>query len=104
MDNTAANSEKTAQHSHTHAHKETKNVLNRIARISGHLNSVKGMIEDGRDCSEVLIQLSAIEASVRSLSRVILKDHLSTCIVDAVRHNDTDAIDELNRAIDKFMK
>ena len=78
--------------------------MNRVARIIGHMNAVKGMIEDGRDCSEVLIQLSAIDASIRSLSRVILKDHLSTCIVDAVRHSDTKAIEELNKAIDKFMK
>ncbi len=89
---------------HTHTHKETKNVLNRIARIIGHMNSVKGMIEDGRDCSEVLIQLSAVDASIKSLSRVILKDHISTCIVDAVQNNDDKAIEELNRAIDKFMK
>ena len=62
------------------------------------------MIEDGRDCSEVLIQLSAVDASIKSLSRVILKDHISTCIVDAVQNNDDKAIEELNRAIDKFMK
>ncbi len=104
MENNAFHAHDSAAHGHTHTHHETKNVLNRVARIIGHMNAVKGMIEDGRDCSEVLIQLSAIDASVRSLSRVILKDHLSTCIVDAVRHNDTKAIEELNRAIDKFMK
>ncbi|MGN0483761.1 MAG: metal-sensing transcriptional repressor [Lachnospiraceae bacterium] len=92
------------EHSHTHTHQETNAKLNRIAKISGHLNAVKKMIEDGRDCSEVLIQLSAIDSSIRSLSRLILKDHISTCIVDAVKTNDQEAIDELNRAIDKFMK
>ncbi len=89
---------------HTHTHKETKAVMNRLAKISGHLNSVKKMIEDGRDCSEVLIQLSAVDSAIRSLSRVILKDHISTCIVDAIKTDDTKAIDELQRAIDKFMK
>lgn len=89
---------------HSHTHKETKAVMNRLAKISGHLNSVRKMIEDGRDCSEVLIQLSAIDSAVRSLSRVILKDHISTCIVDAIKNDDTAAIDELRRAIDKFMK
>lgn len=89
---------------HAHTHKETKAVMNRLAKISGHLNSVKKMIENGRDCSEVLIQLSAIDSAIRSLSRVILKDHISTCIVDAIKTDDTAAIEELQRAIDKFMK
>lgn len=89
---------------HTHTHHETKAVLNRLAKITGHLNSIKKMIESGRDCSDVLIQLSAVDSAIKSLSRVILKDHLSTCIVDAVKTNDEDAISELNRAIDKFIK
>ena len=62
------------------------------------------MIESGRDCSEVLIQLSAVDSAVKSVSRVILKDHLSTCIVDAVKNDDEQAIQELERAIDKFLK
>ena len=91
-------------HSHSHTHKETKAVLNRVSKIIGHMTSVKKMIEDGRDCSEVLIQLSAVDSAVRSVSRVILKDHLSTCIVDAVKNNDAEAIRELERAVDKFLK
>ena len=62
------------------------------------------MVEDGRDCSEVLIQLSAIESAINSVSRVILKEHMSTCIVDAVKHDDVAALEELNRAIDKFIR
>lgn len=75
-----------------------------MSRIIGHLESTKRMIEDGRDCSEVLIQLSAIESAVRSVSRVILKEHMSTCIVDAVKKDDLESLEELNRAIDKFIK
>ena len=92
------------EHATPHTHTNTKAVLNRIARIDGHLHSVKGMVESGRDCSDVLIQLSAIDAAVKSLSRVILKEHISTCIVEAVKTNDQDTIDQLNQAIDKFMK
>lgn len=91
-------------HSHTHTHQEQKAVLNRLSRIIGHTQSVKKMIEDGRDCSEVLIQLSAVSAAIRSVSRLILKDHISTCLVDAVKENNYEAIEELNKAIDKFMK
>ena len=91
-------------HSHVHSEEHTKTVLNRLARIIGHLESTKRMVEDGRDCSEVLIQLSAIESAINSVSRVIIKEHLSTCIVDAVKNDDIAAIEELNNAIDKFIR
>ena len=91
-------------HTHTHSPKIVKNELNRIARIIGHMKSIKIMIESGRDCSEVLIQLAAVDAAVKSLSRVILKEHMSTCIVDAIKTGDEEAIEALKNAIDKFMK
>ena len=91
-------------HSHSHTHKETKNVLNRMSRIIGHMNAVKKMIESGRDCSDVLVQLSAIDAAIKSLSSVILKDHISSCIVDAVKTGDEETLQELYKAIDKLMK
>ena len=75
-----------------------------MSRIIGHMESTKRMVEDGRDCSEVLIQLSAIESAIKSVSRVILKEHMSTCIIDAVKKDDFETIEELNKAIDKFLK
>jgi len=94
----------THNHTHTHTHENKKAVLNRMSRIIGHMQSIKTMVENDRDCSEVLIQLSAINSAVHGVSRVILKEHLSTCIVDAVREGDYESIEELNAAIDKFMK
>lgn len=91
-------------HGHIHSEEHTRKVLNRMARIIGHMESTRRMVEDGRDCSEVLIQLSAIESAINSVSRVILKEHLSTCIIDAVKRDDIEAIEELNHAIDKFIK
>lgn len=91
-------------HGHTHSHENKKAVINRMSRIIGHMQSVKTMVEDDRDCSDVLIQLSAINSAVQSVSRVILKEHLSTCIVDAVKEGDYESIEELNNAIDKFMR
>lgn len=79
---------------HTHTHKETKAVLNRMSKIIGHMEAVKTMVENGRDCSEVLIQLAAVKSAIGGVSRVILKDHIDHCIVDAVRENDTEAIEE----------
>lgn len=92
------------RHEHKHQHTQTKAVLNRMARLIGHLQSTKRMIEDGRDCSEVLIQLSAVDAAIKAVQRIILKDHLEHCIVDAIKDNDTAALERLNKAIEQFIR
>ena len=61
------------------------------------------MVEDGRDCSEILIQLSAIRSEITGVSRVVLKDHIDHCIVDAVERNDEQVILQLKEAIDKLI-
>jgi DNA-binding FrmR family transcriptional regulator len=91
-------------HGHVHSHTQTKAVLNRMSRLIGHLEKVKRMVEAGDDCSDVLIQLSAVDAALRGVGRIILKDHISHCIVDAARDNDAAAIERLNKAIDQFLK
>ncbi len=92
------------EHSHGHYHRNTKAVLNRLSKIIGHLESVRKMVESGRDCSEVLIQLSAVKAAINNTGKVILKDHMEHCIVHAIEEGDNQAIEELNEAIDKFIK
>ena len=62
------------------------------------------MVEDDRDCSEILIQLSAVKSAINNCGNEILKEHISHCIVHAARDGDEKAIVELNEAIDKFMK
>ena len=89
---------------HTHTHQNTKQVLNRLSRIQGHLNAVKTMVESGRDCSEVLIQLAAVQSALNGVCQVILEDHIDHCIVDAVQTGDMAAIEELNKAIKTLMK
>ncbi|MBE7007733.1 MAG: metal-sensing transcriptional repressor [Ruminococcaceae bacterium] len=91
-------------HPHTHSHEHTQAVANRLARAIGHLESVRGMVLDGRDCSEVLIQLAAVRSALASTSRIILKDHMEHCIVDAIEEHDQTAIEELERAIDQLLK
>ena len=92
------------EHGHGHTHTNTKAVLNRLSRAIGHLESIKRMVEDGRDCSEVLIQLSAVKSAINNTGKVILKDHIEHCMVDAVESGDHKAIEELTEAIDRFMK
>ncbi len=84
---------------HGHSHTQTKAVLNRLSRAIGHLESVKRMVEDGRDCTEVLVQLAAVRSALNNTAKVILKDHIEHCIEDA----GTDQLQALNEAIDKFM-
>jgi DNA-binding FrmR family transcriptional regulator len=92
------------KHNHTHDHKHTKDVVNRLAKAIGHLQKVKQMVEDGEDCSDVLVQLAAVKSALNNTGKVILKDHLDHCIVHAVEEGDTEMLEELNNAIDKFMK
>jgi DNA-binding FrmR family transcriptional regulator len=115
VQNGVSHSHKTSEgveysHSHNegtenkHIHHNTKAVLNRLSRATGHLESVSRMVETGKDCSEVLIQLSAVIAALNNAGKVILKDHIEHCIVDAVESGDGSAIENLNKAIDRFIK
>lgn len=89
---------------HGHVHENTQAVLNRLSRAIGHLESVRRMVESGRDCSEVLIQIAAVRSAINNIGKVILQDHIQHCIVDAVEHDDEQALDALCQAIDKFVK
>lgn len=91
-------------HDHGHVHENQTAVINRLSRAIGHLEKVKRMVEEGYDCSEVLIQLAAVRSAIDNTGKVILKDHLRHCMVDAVAAGDESAIDELCVAIDKFVK
>ena len=91
-------------HGHGHVHENQRAVINRLARAVGHLEMVKRLVEEGYDCSEVLIQLAAVRSALDNTGKVILKDHMRHCMVDAVAAGDMEAIEDLCEAIDKFMK
>lgn len=87
-----------------HNHKHTQEVINRLSRAIGHLEGVKKMVEEGRDCSEVLIQISAVKSAVNNIGKIILDDHIKHCIAHAVADGDEKALEDLSKAIDKFVK
>ena len=91
-------------HSHGHVHENQKAVVNRLARAIGHLEKVKRMVEEGCDCSDVLVQLAAVRSAIDNTGKVILQDHMRHCMVDAVAAGDEDAIEDLCRAIERYMK
>lgn len=90
-------------HTHRHSHTQTKAVINRLSRAIGHLESVRKMVEEGRDCAEVLVQLAAVRSALNNTAKVILKDHIEHCIVDAVEEGNTSELESLNNAIEQFM-
>ena len=84
------------------ADEEKKIINNRINRIEGQLRGVKKMISEDAYCRDVLIQLSAIENSVKSLSNHILEKHLYTCVIRDLENGDLEVIDELINLFKKF--
>ena len=91
-------------HRHTHSEEEKKVVLNRLSRAIGHLEAVKKMVERDEDCSDVLIQLAAVRNAINNTGKVVLKNHISSCLVEAVKENDMEVVEALNAAIDSFIK
>lgn len=91
-------------HSSDHPHQETQKILNRMSRAIGHMESIKRMVEEGRDCSEILIQLAAVRSAINSVGRIVLQDHISSCVLSAAKTGDQTVLKDLNAAVDKFLK
>lgn len=85
-------------------HTETKRVLNRLSRAIGHMEAIKRMVEEDRDCSEILIQLSAVRSAINNVGKIILKDHVRQCVVEAVESHDEKTLDLFSEALDQFLK
>ena len=90
-------------HVHGHVHENQKAVMNRLSRAIGHLEKVKRMVENGEDRANVLIQLAAVRSALDNTGKVILKDHMRHCLVEAVAEGDQDAIDSVCKVIDRFI-
>ncbi len=80
---------------------EKKNIISRVNRIVGQLNGVRTMVEDDRYCEDILVQLAAVEASAKSLSAVVLRNHLQGCVVEEIKKGNTEILDEV---IDLFKR
>ena len=83
---------------------EKKIITNRISRISGQLTAINKMIQNDEYCNDILIQLSAIENSVKSLSNHILENHIYSCVADDLEKGNLEIIDELVSLFKKFNK
>lgn len=86
-----------------HNHPHNKAIINRLSRLIGHMEAIKRMAEEGRDCSEILIQIAAVRSALNNVGKIILEDHINHCVVEAIENNDTAVLDDLLNAIDKFI-
>ena len=84
--------------------KEYKDLMNRLSRIEGQVRGVKGMLERDAYCVDILTQVAAINAALNSFNKVLLANHIKTCVVENVRYGDDSVIDELVTTMQKLMK
>lgn len=86
-------------------HIHRKSIVNRLARIEGHVRSIKEMTENDRDCSELLIQIAAVRSALDNVGKLILKDHLQGCVVEGLESgNKEKVLADLDNALDKFIR
>ena len=81
-----------------------KAMVNRIARATGHLKMVRDMVEQERDCSEVLIQLAAVKSAVNGAGKEILKQYMEECVAQELRQQDNEGMGKLKKGIVSFIK
>ncbi len=84
--------------------KNKKALITRLNRIEGQVKGVKKMIEEDIYCDDVLNQISSIKAALNGLSKALLERHINTCVVDKIKNDDTEVLDELLSTINKMLK
>lgn len=72
-----------------HPHPQSPDVINRLARIEGHVRAVKKMAEEGKPCADVLHQIAAVEAALRKVAHTVLKEHLDHCVIESAPDKST---------------
>ena len=86
-------------------HQHTDSVARRLARAEGHLAAVRRMVQEGRDCPDILIQLAAVRAALDATARLVLADHMESCVRDAAHNGNADqAWADLHKALESFIR
>ncbi|WP_210365803.1 metal-sensitive transcriptional regulator [Bacillus sp. REN3] len=87
-----------------HSEKTKKNLVTRLNRIEGQIRGIKGLIEKDTYCDDVITQISATQAALNSVAKLLLEGHMKSCIVERIQEGDNEVIDELLTTIEKLMK
>ena len=78
--------------------------MNRLRRIEGQVRGVEGMLENDAYCTDILVQVSAITCALNSFNKVLLANHMKSCVADNIRNGNDEIIDELVVTLQKLMK
>ena len=84
--------------------KEYKDLMNRLKRIEGQVRGVQKMLENDAYCPDILVQVSAITSALNSFNKVLLAEHIRSCVADDIRDGKDEVIDELVATLQKMMK
>lgn len=84
--------------------KEYRDLMNRLKRIEGQVRGIEKMLENNAYCTDVLIQVTAVNAALNSFSKVLLANHIKTCVADNIRKGNDEVIDELLILLQRLMK
>lgn len=84
--------------------KEYKDLIHRLNRIEGQVRGVKGMVESECYCVDILTQVSAIQSALNGFNKVLLSNHIKTCVVEDIKSGNEEVVDELMKTIQKLMK
>ena len=84
--------------------KEYKDLIHRLNRIEGQVRGIKRMVEEDYYCTDILVQVSAVNAALNSFNKVLLANHIRTCVADDIREGKEETIDELVLTLQKLMK
>ena len=84
--------------------KEYKDLINRLSRIEGQVRGVRGMLEKDAYCADILVQVSAINSALNSFNKVLLANHIRTCVADDIRDGKDETVDELVKVLQKLMR
>ena len=102
--NPCCNSEKSTERSSHHSDKTKQVLVVRLNRIEGQVRGIKGMIEKDTYCDDVLIQITAIQSALKSVSNLLLENHMKSCIVERIQSGEEEVVDDLLETIKKMMK
>ena len=83
---------------------EYKSLINRLNRIEGQIRGINGMVENYSYCTDILIQVSAINSALNSFNKKLLENHIKTCVTDDIIKGKTETVDELVEVLQKLMK
>ena len=84
--------------------KEYKDLIHRLNRIEGQIRGIRGMVEEGRYCTDILVQVAAVNAALNSFNKVLLANHIRSCVVNDIKEGREETIDELLETLQKLMK